>query len=1044
MKHRQDKDFRGGGAPQNKLLRGIKNLLSRNVAILSQLKSGFSLGDTLVAIAVIGALAVILIPIYRTVNPDPNDKLHKKATFIVERIVNEMGSDEYLYPNGGEFNGFSNTSAVQYNKQTHEGSSKFCTLFASHLNLQTGSEVACFEGQKSATSIEGIDWYLPISDFQNGPEIIIADVNGGEGPNCVYDENNCPRPDRFEYMVEPGVKLAVRQVEHFDQTPDPDLHEGVGEDKLAESGERPGINEYSITCNNVTGATVYGGGPGKVNGNYILVAIPSRGYSCNWFTHQVTVKDGNVEDCGLVCTANLKRPTPDGKPEVPEPPPVDPEEPEPGPDPTYCINVEVTGESDKCTVEGAGCGKAPGQYLVTVTPKENGYTAGWTSEKFTIVDKDIDATVECSMGGDDCYNINIVGGENCTITKPQGNCDGDTSKYKNGKYTISVKPNEGFTYNGKTSSDPASGVAVQIQDSDENVTISCEPAAVEATEHTLTIGFSSNDQSYTKAQLWVTIEAKTPEGETSERTVSPVLPPAPMTVSPKYPANTEFKLTDIKSYIWYNNSTEKPGTNGYRNVYLDGKNMWNQTVSGKLDSDKSYMFTLYSGDDVPDLPTKEVILEFQYQFDSCKETNGTLVYANSMLYKVIAIDKATNKEITLPFDASVTYSGGGPCSGTVKVGTSSKCGNADAEIRSVSVGSFSPTSEQTVGGVKYKILSARARNATIDPNVTSCGTGDTPDVPSEEDCSINVVGTGYTKNGAYGTVYLMQGKNQVNSVQLSDLNKYKTTWKNLECRTSYTITTVEGKDDDGNKVTLSASPNSFSQLEKTQTVTVTFTGPSVTKKKYKLTLSGAADGLSNAGGTTCSNSSDHVIVYGAGEYDEGTSAEMTTEWNPNCVLQDTNAKKTFDGWYNNSGTRVSTNRKYTVTMDSDKSFKAKWVVGVPAPTCKPITVRVGVGVVPDGNGSYMLNENANINVTGGEVPNVDITVYAKANMYINGGSTPAASASYTCTIKAGKDYGSCSIDDPSSGYASGANLTVSGSITGSNPRDCATGSVGPY
>ena len=32
--------------------------------------SAFSLGDVLVAIAIIGALAVILIPIYRTVNPD--------------------------------------------------------------------------------------------------------------------------------------------------------------------------------------------------------------------------------------------------------------------------------------------------------------------------------------------------------------------------------------------------------------------------------------------------------------------------------------------------------------------------------------------------------------------------------------------------------------------------------------------------------------------------------------------------------------------------------------------------------------------------------------------------------------------------------------------------------------------------------------------------------------------------------------------------------------------------------------------------------------
>ena len=56
--------------------------------------SGFSLGDALIAMAVIGALALILLPSYKAVNPDKSEALHKKATLIVDRVVYELVSDE--------------------------------------------------------------------------------------------------------------------------------------------------------------------------------------------------------------------------------------------------------------------------------------------------------------------------------------------------------------------------------------------------------------------------------------------------------------------------------------------------------------------------------------------------------------------------------------------------------------------------------------------------------------------------------------------------------------------------------------------------------------------------------------------------------------------------------------------------------------------------------------------------------------------------------------------------------------------------------------
>ena len=74
---------------------------------------------------------------------------HKKTTFVVERVVNELSSDDYLYPNNGEYSSLSNTDSVTYNGVTHGGLTKFCTLFASRINKKPGTEVNCTAGAVS-------------------------------------------------------------------------------------------------------------------------------------------------------------------------------------------------------------------------------------------------------------------------------------------------------------------------------------------------------------------------------------------------------------------------------------------------------------------------------------------------------------------------------------------------------------------------------------------------------------------------------------------------------------------------------------------------------------------------------------------------------------------------------------------------------------------------------------------------------------------------------------------------------------------------------
>ena len=447
-----------------------------------------------------------------------------------------------------------------------------------------------------------MDWYLPISDFQNGPETLIVDVNGGEGPNELGK-------DQFEYQIQPGQKIPVKEIQYYEKTQPPNDHAMPEGDIDPTQGEKlPGLQKYKINCGTPEGATIYGAGDGKVNGNYMLIALPDKGYKCSWFTKQVTIKDANIEGCDLTCTKELDRPGCEREPcsIVPEPvPPVPPgdDDDDDDDDDDYCINVTVTGESDKCTVDGAGCGKKPGIYNVTVKPvDETKYSASWTAKEVMIENKNVDLEVECAIG-ESCYNIFLPENSNCDIVKPAGNCPSDGTKYLNGTHTLQVTPKEGFTYQGKTKADGATGFDVIVNGSDVTPNIVCESSTG---DNTLTIAFSSSDGTFTKAQLFVTVDSETPDGTKNSQEVKPIINnPGMMSmqIPLTFPANTKYTLHDIKTYIWYGNSNEAAGTNGFGVADLDGKNLGlNAKIDGILDVSKIYNFTLH-GDTAADIIT---------------------------------------------------------------------------------------------------------------------------------------------------------------------------------------------------------------------------------------------------------------------------------------------------------------------------------------------------------------------------------------------------------------------------------------------------------
>ena len=462
MKHRQDKDFRGGGHPQSKLLRGtsgtekseIKTLRQFVPSIITRKISGFTMMEILISCVVIGVLAVLLIPTLQSAKPDKNEALHKKSTFIVERVVNELSSDSYLYPNNGEYSSLSNTDNVQYNDETHGGNTKFCTLFASRLKLKPGSEINCKKDELSFTSEDGIDWYLPVSDFKDGAETLTVDVNGSEGPNLVGE-------DRFEYKIQPGFKIPKKEIDKttITDTPEAPRKESPTGGQTVNPETKPSQPKYTISCE-VTGgeAGILGAGGNKVNGNYTLVAVPEPGYKCNWFTKQVTVKGADVTDCKLMCEPDTLRPAAEGETNISEIPSGDDDDDddddddEPKEEETYCARVSWGGSSEYCSDSGKVCGKAGDVYSITIKSNDKNYTAVWTQGKGsgTFGNSNVVLSASCDPKNQ-CYDLNITGDANCPFVLPAANCPypGQETKYTAGTYNVTVTPKEGYTFNGK-------------------------------------------------------------------------------------------------------------------------------------------------------------------------------------------------------------------------------------------------------------------------------------------------------------------------------------------------------------------------------------------------------------------------------------------------------------------------------------------------------------------------------------------------------------------------------------------------------------------
>lgn len=227
-------------------------------------KNAFSLAEILVAVAVLGILAVIILPVVLSSKPNENKLKFKKAYYSLENAVQSLINDssnypaeEYIFLASGDkyYKGFNYTAPT-----TNGIINKFCYLLSQSMNV--AGDVNCpgagdgyDEGRNlvNFTTADGIVWglYYTISDNDTSIEDettasnptlvqfpldvnayetrVLIDVNGDKGPNCTQDINgtdvftpfevggtttfnyqaNCKDPDRFVIGVRYDGKLRV-------------------------------------------------------------------------------------------------------------------------------------------------------------------------------------------------------------------------------------------------------------------------------------------------------------------------------------------------------------------------------------------------------------------------------------------------------------------------------------------------------------------------------------------------------------------------------------------------------------------------------------------------------------------------------------------------------------------------------------------------------------------------------------------------------------------------------------------------------------------
>ena len=294
-------------------------------------KFGFTLAELLITMGIIGIVAAITIPIILSKLPDREEQLQKKVTFMVEDMAAQMANDDIMYPKNREYakQGFKNTDPIKLEgldsaTHTYEGNKKFCELFA-HKFTRINSNVDCslptdggthvtrtfnIGGEdvtlvRSVRSGDEIDWYLPVTDFQSGQAMVIADINTQDkGENCFPPKSDtCKKPDTFLYYIRSNGTVSMDEPAPVATSPYTLTVKKICIDPPAGGVAACGTvtlkdtNGNSIAGTSGTDTTTFSGL--ENNKQYILYTTTATDYYSNWVRKvPLTNPDGSIKKDG--------------------------------------------------------------------------------------------------------------------------------------------------------------------------------------------------------------------------------------------------------------------------------------------------------------------------------------------------------------------------------------------------------------------------------------------------------------------------------------------------------------------------------------------------------------------------------------------------------------------------------------------------------------------------------------------------------------------------------------------------------------------------
>ena len=194
------------------------------------MRRGFTLAELLITLGIIAVISALLAASIVKLKPDSDKATFLKQYDAVMNITNKIVNNSRLYPIcqndvAGEEkwdcrqHPLFNIAQTSVDGKSVNGTGKYCDLLAMSLSGKKLSDNSCSLNPTYAdgawtptfTTKNGSEWLVSTSrsaagDADSGYSAsyqteVYFDLNGAEGPNCLYNKDSCKKPDRFKLLV---------------------------------------------------------------------------------------------------------------------------------------------------------------------------------------------------------------------------------------------------------------------------------------------------------------------------------------------------------------------------------------------------------------------------------------------------------------------------------------------------------------------------------------------------------------------------------------------------------------------------------------------------------------------------------------------------------------------------------------------------------------------------------------------------------------------------------------------------------------------------